>query len=535
MASYYEPVIQHTDPDISTYDHRSIYRPSVPGRVADNAGFERKVAAPDNSSGHSPSSLDVYDSFHATTSEASMSQRRPPSTLRGLDGDGTELQPLRSRVESIESARLKALSGTSLPVSYELQDQDPNLKGSNRQPIIKRGWQNVSSSYQKRLRHSRLYGWRMGVMFGSLASALVLMCNIALLCVGQRRSGYDKDGIATLFEGDEDEVSRFNIGAHVLINALSTVLLSASNYTMQVLNSPTRHDIDKAHVKGKWFDIGLLSLRNMRRIPRKRAILCLLLALSSTPLHLFYNASVFRIVRGSSYQVHIIQRDSAAWKEHTENNGNFTRLGVSEYKRIYDGEYVSRYGDLYLAVDSIAFDASDSGHGGNLSLSRWLPYTIKSAAFANHTRFVRPSVEGWASIAWLPIPQSSNSPTEIQMKEGYTFNTGRNSRVQIHLYFMIVVVVCNLFKLAVMIYTLMDHHSEPLVTLGDAAASFLQRPEVLTEGKCMLSTEELIACYDQSWTSEYSTTGEENDAWRPKVRKYCSSIGFDKAWAATIS
>lgn len=95
MASYYEPVIQHTDPDISTYDHRSIYRPSVPGRVADNAGFERKVAAPDNSSGHSPSSLDVYDSFHATTSEASMSQRRPPSTLRGLDGDGTELQPLR--------------------------------------------------------------------------------------------------------------------------------------------------------------------------------------------------------------------------------------------------------------------------------------------------------------------------------------------------------------------------------------------------------------------------------------------------------
>lgn len=171
-------------------------------------------------------------------------------------------------------------------MSYELQDHDPNLKGSNRQPIIKRGWQSVSTSYQKRVRHSRLHGWRMGVMFGSLASALVLMCNIALLCVGQRRSGYDKDGIATLFEGDEDEVSRFNIGAHVLINALSTVLLSASNYTMQVLNSPTRHDIDKAHVKGKWFDIGLLSLRNMRRIPRKRAILCLLLALSSTPLHL---------------------------------------------------------------------------------------------------------------------------------------------------------------------------------------------------------------------------------------------------------
>lgn len=144
----------------------------------------------------------------------------------------------------------------------------------------------IRASYQKRMRRSPFYGWRMGVFFGCLAASVVLICNIALVCIGQRRSGYDKDGIATLFEGDEKSIVLFNTGAHILINALSTILLSLSNYTMQVLNSPTRLDIDKAHARGKWYDIGLLSLHNIRIIPLKRAILCLFLAISSTPLHL---------------------------------------------------------------------------------------------------------------------------------------------------------------------------------------------------------------------------------------------------------
>jgi hypothetical protein len=100
----------------------------------------------------------------------------------------------------------------------------------------------------------------MGVLLGSLASATVLLSNIALVYVGQRNSGYDSDWIATLFEGDEEAVTRFDIGAHVLINVLSTLLLSMSNYTMQVLNSPTRPDVDKAH--GYGFDTNCeLSLR----------------------------------------------------------------------------------------------------------------------------------------------------------------------------------------------------------------------------------------------------------------------------------
>jgi hypothetical protein len=116
-------------------------------------------------------------------------------------------------------------------------------------------------------------------------STLVLLCNVVLIVTGAIK-GYGNDGIADLIVGDETNISRWNTIFHVVINALSTVLLAGSNYTMQVLSSPTRTDIDKAHARDQWLEIGILSPRNMRSLPRKRGLLCLLLSLSSIPLHL---------------------------------------------------------------------------------------------------------------------------------------------------------------------------------------------------------------------------------------------------------
>jgi hypothetical protein len=134
------------------------------------------------------------------------------------------------------------------------------------------------------LRRSTFHGWRMGVLIGCCMSTLVLLCNIAIIVTGAVK-GYNNNGIADVIVGDEASISRWNTAFHVLINALSTILLSATNYTMQVLSSPTRVDIDKAHAKDKWLEIGILSPRNMRTLPRKRVWLCLFLSVSSIPLH----------------------------------------------------------------------------------------------------------------------------------------------------------------------------------------------------------------------------------------------------------
>jgi hypothetical protein len=129
----------------------------------------------------------------------------------------------------------------------------------------------------------------MGVLLGCYMSFVVLCCNIAIIVVGANRgSSSDAKGIYTIYQGDDVSIWRLNTALHVLINALSTVLLSASNYTMQVLSSPTRVEVDAAHAKGSWLDIGILSPRSLRGIAKKRAILWLTLAASSVPLHLLY-------------------------------------------------------------------------------------------------------------------------------------------------------------------------------------------------------------------------------------------------------
>jgi hypothetical protein len=128
----------------------------------------------------------------------------------------------------------------------------------------------------------------MGVFFGSATSGFVLLCNIGLLIAGAvSHAGYDTNGIADLIQDGQTAIERWNTVFHIFINALSTVLLAGSNYTMQVLSSPTRSEIDSAHARGKWLDVGVLSPRNLRLISRKRAALCIALAFSSIPLHLW--------------------------------------------------------------------------------------------------------------------------------------------------------------------------------------------------------------------------------------------------------
>ena len=73
---------------------------------------------------------------------------------------------------------------------------------------------------------------------------------------------------------------------HLAINVLSTILLSASNYCIQCLSSPTRQEVNKAHANAEWLDIGVPSIRDLRYIGWRRIITWWLLGLNSVPLHL---------------------------------------------------------------------------------------------------------------------------------------------------------------------------------------------------------------------------------------------------------
>lgn len=133
----------------------------------------------------------------------------------------------------------------------------------------------------------RQRGWRRSTLLFSGLAFLTFAANLAF-ALWAMTSREVTNGMGVVAEKDCAEIKRLNMAMHVVINALSTVLLAGSNYCMQCLSAPTRSEVDSAHKQRRWMDIGVSSLRNIAKgdIARRRTWLWLLLALSSLPLHL---------------------------------------------------------------------------------------------------------------------------------------------------------------------------------------------------------------------------------------------------------
>lgn len=127
-------------------------------------------------------------------------------------------------------------------------------------------------------------GWRMTVALCTLLTVVVLLTNIGITIWASTLRL--KDGYRVLIENDCEKSKSWGRWSHLAINFISILLLGASNYTMQCLVAPTRAEVDRAHRKGDWIDIGIPSVRNLWRISRRRVFVWLLLSLSSLPLHL---------------------------------------------------------------------------------------------------------------------------------------------------------------------------------------------------------------------------------------------------------
>lgn len=131
--------------------------------------------------------------------------------------------------------------------------------------------------------HQWLQGWRSGAIFFGAGTFISLFINVFLAIWTHRLSD---DGIAVLTTTNCETVASYNTWIHAGVNAMSTLLLSGSNYCMQCLSAPTRNEVQKAHSKGIWLDIGVSSVRNLRYIAVHKIWLWGLLILSSIPLHL---------------------------------------------------------------------------------------------------------------------------------------------------------------------------------------------------------------------------------------------------------
>lgn len=135
--------------------------------------------------------------------------------------------------------------------------------------------------------------WIIGVYYCARVGACVFLINVISISVAaglSSRYGADSElaGSKVIYRGSCTAVKNWDVALHLIINALSTSILGASNYCMQSLVAPTREEVDACHAKGEWLDIGTASIRNLFKISRRRVVLWIVLLITATPFHILY-------------------------------------------------------------------------------------------------------------------------------------------------------------------------------------------------------------------------------------------------------
>ncbi|EXJ70327.1 uncharacterized protein A1O5_06395 [Cladophialophora psammophila CBS 110553] len=389
-------------------------------------------------------------------------------------------------------------------------------------------------------------GWKGSTLLFSTFCAIVSAVNLGVLiwaAAKSKNSVSEDDGTLVLREGRGSHqcssIQDLNKWAHLLINLLSTILLSGSNYCMQSLSAPTRSDINSAHSSGRWLDIGVLSIRNLRWISRKRLLLWLLLGLSSLPLHLFYNSAVFISTSSNNYAVFTVDRtflesnstngvdyvdvsyilrsgiqpagvenmpaisipELASQLHGDANSKKLVNLTTEECRTAYIKTFQSAYRNVLLVSDSnVGIDVVDNGSSNVVS--------FLNAEFVSNFKCGGTQAFAWA--CWpedscdLPcddpkiLKQTMSNSTWAPLGPPVQYCLAEPSQEQCSLRFSmdiaILVVVLNFVKLVMMALTALTafgSNDPPLLTMGDAVASFLENPDPASKGMCLLSASKI--------------------------------------------
>lgn len=112
-------------------------------------------------------------------------------------------------------------------------------------------WGEVPQKFARwKISHS-LIGWKFSLRVGALLATVVFAMNAAILIWTLASHHEIGNGRAVLYRGNCQTVRSKNTWIHLYINVASTLLLSASNFSMQCLSAPTRKDTDRGAFEEK--------------------------------------------------------------------------------------------------------------------------------------------------------------------------------------------------------------------------------------------------------------------------------------------
>ncbi|KAL3496409.1 hypothetical protein BJX62DRAFT_232516 [Aspergillus germanicus] len=463
--------------------------------------------------------------------------------------------------------------------------------------------------------------WIRGVHICAALSSAVLLVNLILLIIAivLSRRVNDDSGVFSgdvIYDGSCTISKRWDTALHLLINVLSTTIIAASNYTMQTLVAPSRDEVNRAHGKGKWLDVGTPSTRNLFVVGPYRAWLWVVLLVTATPFHLLYNSVVFGALGTNEFSTVLVPSDldlastpsyrtpgleecfhitGMSWATFAEymSNGTYRRVDAEECLGLTTAERSHGMRTVVGLSDDLSIQ-----DGGDLEiLSGWIgadlgppPVDTLAAPFANRTwAFALPTLDGGQSsgytmnnftvldcanesiaggetacadgyhlAAWLATtqPQTLENVTayiqtelstaitvyqdaltcdfEEMDKEHYTTNgclileTEDRCKLVYNLPLCIVVIGAAAVKIAAMVLAarLGRNRTPPLLTVGDAVASFMTQPDDTTRGRCWITRHDVR---DGTWDSPSRSGGQ-----RLRPRGLWIRAASSRRWMATF-
>ncbi|RYC56619.1 hypothetical protein CHU98_g9592 [Xylaria longipes] len=233
-------------------------------------------------------------------------------------------------------------------------------------------------------------GWKMAA---KVNCAILVIASVTLVGLSIAAASSKNSNIIFILSGncDGNLVSAVNLALHLLINIVSTLVVEVPlkkweanpfnpqyNFFMQILNAPSREELDNAHSKGSWLGIGVPSVRNGFLVSKFKTWCWIALLISSIPIHLLFNSIIFETdYRGSDFHLTIAT-------EHFVQNGQYFNPGAILYhgqminyltlpnnrtsKSYYDETYCGNYGNhesLLNDTDAIDNLSKAAKYGSN--------------------------------------------------------------------------------------------------------------------------------------------------------------------------
>ncbi|KAF2446815.1 hypothetical protein P171DRAFT_409004 [Karstenula rhodostoma CBS 690.94] len=393
---------------------------------------------------------------------------------------------------------------------------------------------------------------------------IVLVVNVSWLLYAKTHYGGISSGLGIIQRGDCDVAKSTNTWLHLLINVLSTSLLTGSNAFMSAYCSPSRKEIDKAHAKRKWLHVGILSLRNLGKIAKRKSLVVLLLCVSSVPFHLLYNSLVFVSLSANNYYYTIGTPDFLEGASYNltgplQNSGgrphwmlpalpgetsyvpfsdtatidnlyeyyDQIQKNASSWERLSNRDCIEAYSNVFMTARRNLVLVSKEKNTTNSVLDYGIS-ELDDGGMDNNW-WICSRVQDGGNVKCQPDDFKANADNWTVW--GYPIDYCLSERtedvceVEFSVDIMLVVIVFNVIKVIAMTWVLLRYNAENiLTTVGDSVSSFFKREDETTRGMC------LTGWRDVGHTWRYPGNGV---LYQPRRQRWAKSVSTPK-WTLFI-